>query len=87
MSDLTTPDEVNAIIQAEEGAVVAFINRVYEVIYMKGPLQNIRRGSHTLRHVVKAIANLAQAVNSSLEGRTDTMFSSTGLTIFVPFTC
>lgn len=31
LSDLTTPDEVNAIILAEEGAVVAFISRAYEV--------------------------------------------------------
>lgn len=31
LSDLTSPEEVNAIILAEEGAVVAFISRVYEV--------------------------------------------------------
>lgn len=31
LSDLTTPEEVNAIILAEEGAVVAFISRAYEV--------------------------------------------------------
>eukprot|EP00903_Cladosiphon_okamuranus_P019641 g18059.t1 len=30
LSDLTTPEEVNAIILAEEGAVVAFISRAYE---------------------------------------------------------
>lgn len=30
LSDLTSPEEVNAIILAEEGAVVAFISRAYE---------------------------------------------------------
>ncbi|CAM9753250.1 unnamed protein product [Ascophyllum nodosum] len=32
LSDLTDPEEVNAIIQAEDEAVVAFINRAYEVL-------------------------------------------------------
>lgn len=31
LSDLTTPEEVNAIILSEEGAVVAFVSRAYEV--------------------------------------------------------
>lgn len=31
LSDITTPEEVNAIIHTEEGAVVTFINRAYEV--------------------------------------------------------
>lgn len=32
LSDITSPEEVNAIIKAEDGAVVVFINRAYEVM-------------------------------------------------------
>ncbi|CAM9879604.1 unnamed protein product [Scytosiphon promiscuus] len=35
LSDLTSPEEINAIILAEEGAVVAFISRAYEASMRK----------------------------------------------------
>ncbi|CAM9249165.1 unnamed protein product, partial [Hapterophycus canaliculatus] len=38
LSDLTSPEEVNAIILAEEGAVVAFISRAYEASKSKAAL-------------------------------------------------
>lgn len=37
LSDLTNPEEVNAIILAEEGAVVAFVSRAYEVSAAQTP--------------------------------------------------
>lgn len=33
LSDLTNPEEMNAIILADEGAVVSFINRAYEASF------------------------------------------------------
>ncbi|CAN0294858.1 unnamed protein product [Ectocarpus sp. 6 AP-2014] len=43
LSDLTTPEEVNAIILAEEGAVVAFISRAYEVLTRRKVQEVVRR--------------------------------------------
>eukprot|EP00752_Nemacystus_decipiens_P006554 g5901.t1 len=43
LSDLTTPEEVNAIILAEEGAVVAFVSRAYEVLTRRKVQEVIRR--------------------------------------------
>ncbi|CAM9800833.1 unnamed protein product, partial [Laminaria digitata] len=43
LSDLTTPEEVNAIILAEDGAVVAFVNRAYELLTRRKVQEVVRR--------------------------------------------